>query len=390
MTKEDPSDEVALITDVDDEFDEDYEDPGSLTAGNVGGTVIYTLDWAVSTVVQQIDANPEDPESVGVLVTDPPFQRRTAWTAEKQGLFLESLMLGLPVPPLVLAESKANEGQFYVLDGKQRLTSLKSFFDKQNPLKLRGLELLKSELANKTYGEIRESKDLRKYTKSLLAQPIRTIVVRNWESPALLHLIFSRLNKASAPLASHELRQAIYPGPFTNYVNKTSAESVQMLRARRITKPDFRLRDAEMLLRYFSFKTNLPKYGGVLRDFLDRVLKGGNDHFEEIEGEIDRMFQDLEFAIDATFKVFGKLAFLRFDAERGEFMPRFNVSVFEIMTWYFVDPTLVAKAIKKREAVKEAFKELCVTDGDFAQYLTSTTKTKTAAIGRLKKWGSSR
>ena len=296
-------------------------------------------------------------------------------------------MLGLPIPPLVLAESLAHEGQFYVLDGKQRLTSLKSFFNTQNPLKLRGLELLKKELSNLTYEDIRQSKDLRKYTKSLLAQPIRTIVVRNWESPALLHLIFSRLNKASVSLASHELRQALFPGSFTNYVNRTSAESVQLRRARRLIKPDFRLRDAEMLLRYFAFKTNLPKYGGVLRDFLDRVLKGGNDHFDEVEYEIDRMYLELERAIEVTFTIFGKLAFLRYDAEREEFMPRFNVSVFEIMTWFFSDSDIAGKALEDPSAVREAFKSLCLKDGDFAQYLTSTTKTKTATTGRLKKWG---
>jgi len=119
--------DIAVVIDDEDEFGGDYEPPGSLSPQDVQGTVIYTVDWSVSTIVAQIDADPDDPDSAGVLVTAPPFQRRTAWTEERQSLFIESLMLGLPIPPLVLAESQRNEGQFYVLDGKQRLTALKRF-----------------------------------------------------------------------------------------------------------------------------------------------------------------------------------------------------------------------------------------------------------------------
>ncbi len=112
------ADRIDFEVDPDDEFGGDYEEPGALRPEDVTGTVVYTLDWTVRTVIDQIDADPSDPASTGVLVTSPPFQRRTAWDVERQSRFIESLMLGLPVPPLVLAESLRSEGQFYVLDGK--------------------------------------------------------------------------------------------------------------------------------------------------------------------------------------------------------------------------------------------------------------------------------
>jgi hypothetical protein len=95
-----------------------------------------------------------------------------------------------------------------------------------------------------------------------------------------------KLNKASVPLASHELRQALFPGRFTNFINSASAESAPLQRARRLKEPDFRLRDAETLLRYLGFRTNIEKYGSELRVFLDRVIAGGNDHFEEVEADL--------------------------------------------------------------------------------------------------------
>lgn len=378
---------IELVIDSEDELDGDYEDPGSLDPEAIRGAVIYTVDWTVATIVDQIDADPDDPETQGVLTTSPPFQRRNAWTDERQGLFIESLMLGLPIPPLVLAESQRNAGQFYVLDGKQRLTSLARFHDPDDPLRLRGLEILAPLLTGRTLRDINASPDLRKYARSLATQPIRTIVVRNWGTPALLHLIFSRLNKASVPLASHELRQALFPGRLTNWINERSSASEPLLRARRLKEPDFRLRDAETLLRHVAFRTNLPKYSGDLRDFLDRVLKGGNDHFTDISNELDSVVTDLERAIGVTFEIFGEAAFLRYEPEREKYLPRFNIAVFDLMTWFFGNEAVGAAALGHRAQVREAFERLCIEDSTFAGWLTSTTKTSEAATGRLDRWG---
>lgn len=381
------SHDVQVVIESSDEFEDDYLDPGKLTASDVSGTVIYPLDWTVGTIVNQIDADPEDPDSSGILVTDPPFQRRTAWNAERQSLFIESLMLGLPIPPLVLAESVAHPGQFYVLDGKQRLTTLKRFFLDDKPLRLKNLELLDSEVGGLTYSDIKSSAVLRKYAQSLVAQPIRTIVVRNWRTPALLHLIFSRLNRAAVPLASHELRQSLFPGKFTNFINQESAAREGVRRARRLSGPDFRLRDAETLLRFIAIKTNRQRYGGDLKLFLDRVLKGGNDHFDEIEQALVQCADSLDLAVDTTFEVFGDAAFLRFDPARGKYLPRFNAAVFDAMTWHFSLPRVSAAARDKPDDVKMAFEELSRDDSTFAGYLTSTTKTSDALNGRIDLWG---
>ncbi|WP_329056508.1 DUF262 domain-containing protein [Streptomyces sp. NBC_01453] len=379
---------IQIEIDSDDEFGESYEEPGQLTAEQVQGSVTYTVDWTIGSVIEQIDADPTDENTQGVIFTSPPFQRRTAWNDDRQSLYIESLMLGLPVPPLVLAESLVNPSHFYVLDGKQRLTALKAFV-KGEPerLKLRGLELLGDRITGKTFDEIRLRPDNRKLVQTMYAQPVRTIVVRNWKSPALLHLIFSRLNKASVPLASHELRQALYPGQMTYFVNKESAESQALRRARRLKGADTRLRDAETLLRYIGFKTNLDKYKGDLRDFLDRVLKGGNDHYSEIDDDLRALLAQLEEAIDTTFKIFGRTAFLRYDAQLGKYMPRFNVAVFDLMTWYFSDPQVARLAAENPERVVAAFETLCRTNHRFSSYLISTTKTYDAAFGRIELWG---
>lgn len=380
-------DNVEVIVESDDEFEDSYLDPGSLSAEDVSGTVIYPLDWTVGTIVEQIGANPDSPDTLGIIVIDPPFQRRTAWNSQRQSLFIESLMLGLPIPPLVLAESTTHPGQFYVLDGKQRLTALRRFLLDDPALRLSGLELLSSELSGLTIAEIRASSTLRKYAQALFAQPIRTVVVRNWRTPSLLHLIFSRLNKAAVPLASHELRQALFPGRFTTFINQKSAEHEGVRRARRLSAPDFRLRDAETMLRYIALRTNRESYGGDLRQFLDRVLKAGNDHFASTAPDLELMIADLDAAVATTFNIFGDAAFLRYDPDKLKYMPRFNMAIFDAMTWHFSSARVRNSAEENAQAVKTAFEDLSTESATFSSYVTSTTKTGDALNGRIDQWG---
>ena len=79
---------------------------------------LYTLDWSVGSLLEMIG------ESIDI---EPPFQRRDAWMVGRKSRYIESLMLGLPVPQIVLAETPERKGHFVVLHGKQRLLTMKQF-----------------------------------------------------------------------------------------------------------------------------------------------------------------------------------------------------------------------------------------------------------------------
>src|SRR6266851_850306 len=104
------------------EFDDDSDEqdvaeqlaPGSLAA------VVSGTDWTTETVVSQLKR--------GNIQLDPRFQRRDAWKRDRKSRFIESLIVGLPIPQIVLAESKRDRGKFIVLDGKQRLLSILQFW----------------------------------------------------------------------------------------------------------------------------------------------------------------------------------------------------------------------------------------------------------------------
>src|SRR5688500_16703592 len=100
-----------------DDQQEGLEDLGE--AGRQYSAVINQADWTVETILQQIDK--------GNIELNPDFQRREAWRTPHKSRYIESLILNVPVPQIVLAERKDKRGKFIVIDGKQRLLTLRQF-----------------------------------------------------------------------------------------------------------------------------------------------------------------------------------------------------------------------------------------------------------------------
>lgn len=111
-------------------------------------SVVSGTDWTAETIITQIDK--------GNIQLNPRFQRRDAWETTRKSQFIESLILGLPIPQLVLAESPSKRGAYIVIDGKQRLLSIRQFAAKTDdktfsPLKLSGLTI-REDLKGQTLG----------------------------------------------------------------------------------------------------------------------------------------------------------------------------------------------------------------------------------------------
>ena len=75
--------------------------------------VIWGTDWTTETINRQL--------LKGNIDLFPKFQRRDAWSNRDKSKFIESLILGLPIPQIILAEKSGAKGKYIVIDGKQRL-----------------------------------------------------------------------------------------------------------------------------------------------------------------------------------------------------------------------------------------------------------------------------
>ena len=114
---------------------EKEEDIINLATLDLSSMAITGTDWTAETLVSQIQK--------GNILLNPDFQRRDAWTIKTKSRFIESLLLGLPIPQIILAEQKGKRGSYIVIDGKQRLLSLQQFVigdEDGRKLKLTGLE----------------------------------------------------------------------------------------------------------------------------------------------------------------------------------------------------------------------------------------------------------
>ncbi|MDP3968829.1 MAG: DUF262 domain-containing protein [Nocardioides sp.] len=349
------------------------EDP--LTAEDLREIVLYSLDWSVQSILERIG------ETFDV---NPSFQRRDAWSPSRKSSYIESVILGLPVPQIVLAEDPKKKGRFIVLDGKQRLVTLKQFGspnEKFPPFKLKGLQFAK-DVEGMTFEQMQGSLTASEHAENFLAQPIRTVVVRNWGTPAVLYEVFIRLNQNSLPLSPQELRQALFPSEFTFWINKRSAESKLLHAARRTNREDFRMRDAEMLLRFVAWKEGLSTYRGNLRQFLDDACVRGDRVWRSVgPSHYEGLADQCEKAIARTFAIFLGDSFLRYE---DGYNRRFNIAVFDLMTVMLSDAAITDDLIgTHRLAVKAGFEELCTNDEAFNRSITSTTKSVPAVRERF-------
>ena len=359
------------------ESDSDIEAPAQ---GSFSSAVLSGNDWTTETIINQINK--------GNIQLNPNFQRRDAWEKVRKSKFIESLVLGLPVPQVVLAESKDRRGAYIVLDGKQRLLSIRQFAAKVNDseysqLRLTNLEIRK-DLNGFTLESLRESLDNFDDISAFENQPIRTVVIKNWPNENFLYHIFLRLNTGSVPLSPQELRQALHPGNFVSFLDADSSESHCLREILKITKPDFRMRDAELMLRYIAYKNFLPSYTGSLKDFLDSTCKNLNATWPKNEVTVREQVAELEQAHNSIKSIFGTNSYRKWTG--SEYESRFNRSIFDVMSFAFSNLDVRNRVKGKESLIENAFRDLCTNDNDFRSSIEATTKSVGATHKRLSSW----
>lgn len=350
--------------------------------------VIWGTDWTTETIAKQLEK--------GNIDLNPIFQRRDAWSDIEKSKLIESLMLGFPVPPIILAESKTKKNSFIVIDGKQRLLSIRRFYskttDKQfkelnlterdafRQLKLRGLDVLTS-FNGMTYSDIQSSNI--DYINNIDNQAIRTVVIKNWPDESFLYSVFLRLNTGSKKLSPQELRQALHSGEFLTYLDDATAKSNIMQKMLHNSGPDPRMKDIEIALRFLAFKYFAEDYYGNLKLFLDDSCGKFNKTWDTEKFNVDYQFHQLEIAIEFATKIFKpNTPFLRYD--KGIPINRFNRAIFEALTYYLsleeVRGALEDKIIDFRDKFVSINSDL-----DFSNSVSETTKTVNRVVTRYSK-----
>ena len=359
-------------------FDEDEEDielsASASLREEIHSTVVFTIDWSVGSLLDQLQRETID--------LQPQYQRRDAWTQIKKSRLIESLILGLPVPQLVLAERPESKGSFIVLDGKQRLTALLQFTggmpsSRYNAFRLRDLPVL-TELNGVAFEHLSDAPQDNRHLNAFLNQPIRTIILRGWKSDELLHLVFHRLNSNVVPLSPQELRQALIRGPFLTFLNDFSANSVSLQKLLKISGPDFRMRDSELLLRLLAFSMFGDEYRGDLRKFLDLAARRVNQNWDKVSERVQSRLLDIEAQLDLWADVLGGHASVGRRFRNGVMEPRLNRALLDAQVNAAAQPDIAHILQSDPKGVRHKLVRLFDLDENFARSVETTTKSTDA------------
>ncbi len=232
----------------------------------------------------------------------PSFQRGYVWSLKEASRFVESLLLGLPVPSIFLSKEPETQ-KLLVIDGQQRLLSLRYFYDGLWPSTRKEFALkgVPSRFEGASYKNL-ASDDRRSLDDSI----VHAIVVKQDEpsddSSSIYH-IFERLNTSGVSLTPQEIRTAIHHGEFSDLLKELNR--VDDWRA--VYGPVNKLmRDQELILRFLALYYDAEHYSRPMKGFLNDFM-GRNKHLTSITaGEMRSTFKTTIKTIHASI---GKRAF---------------------------------------------------------------------------------
>ena len=211
------------------------------------------------------------------------FQREYVWPRTKADRFIESLLLGLPVPGIFLV--KEPSGRFLVLDGHQRLFSLHAYYEGIIHKEEYSLQGVQKRFEGKTYKSL-DVEDRRRLDDSI----IHATVIRQeqpTEDQSSVYMIFERLNTGGINLQPQEIRVALYHGQFVKVLQRLNDNTSWRKLYGNKSK---RLKDMEMILRFFAFFYHAKKYRSPMKDFLNRYMSSNRDLQQQKEKDVEEIF----------------------------------------------------------------------------------------------------
>jgi hypothetical protein len=246
------------------------------------------------------------------LIITPDYQRAFRWSRGKESRFIESLILGMPIPPVFVIE--LDDGKYELIDGLQRLSSYFHFrgalaleaFDRTIPageeLVLTDCDIV-SELNGLSHSGLPSAMQIR-----LKRHFIRVEVIRKDSDQRLRYHMFKRLNTGGETLSEQEIRNCTVRlleggAQFMKFLIDLSRNEDYLVCTQNLTEEAKEQRfDQELVLRFFAFKNQRDKYTHDVADFLTDYMEGVSDPLAnlQIAYETERETFERTFKILAT------------------------------------------------------------------------------------------
>lgn len=232
----------------------------------------------------------------------PDFQRIFVWTLPQASRFIESILLGLPIPGIFLYREEDTQ-KHLIIDGLQRLTTIHAYQKGKLPNSSKVFKLVgvKERFVGKSLDEL-ESSDQRRFQDAAIHATIIQQTLPEADNSSVYH-IFDRLNSGGTPLQPQEMRAAIYHGKFQILLEKLNTYEGW----RKIFGPlNKRAKDQELILRFLALSFNRENYSSPMKGFLNTFM---STH-RHLNTDISQYFEEAFYStVDTVIEELGERPF---------------------------------------------------------------------------------
>lgn len=328
--------------------------------------VTQPYDLVITTLMEQIESKTLHLRPIS---DRPSSQRLYVWSDKLASRLIESILLNIPIPPCYLAQNE--EFELDVIDGQQRIYSIYRFMD--NQFKLRDLEVL-TDLNGSFFFELPNP-----FARKIATYTLRCVILTNDSDPDIRFEVFERLNTSTVPLNAQELRNSISRGQLIDALGEL-VEFEPWMTILNKRRPDKRMRDQEMILRFFAFHIDgLESYYTPQKDWLNTAANSGRFYSDS---RIEQLENDWVSAIQKCLFVFTPLECFR----------RLPLGKRSVINRALMDLTMYSLKDIPEESVKKAAKEFyrryteVVLDEEFEDLITRGIDHKSRTLRRFAIW----
>jgi hypothetical protein len=201
----------------------------------------------------------------------PPYQREFIWNRNDQSQFIESVIMGLPIPMMFLAEDE--EGTFEIVDGAQRIQTLEAFLN--GDLGLDGLKKL-DQLNGFRFSDLPEPQQ-----NKLTNRTLRIVILDSETSVENRQDLFNRINKFGRKVEPSERRRGAYDGKFMNFLERCAGDPLFRKLCPVSTVKEKRKEHLELVTRFFAYSENYQNFEHDVDEFLDSFVLENRDNFDQ-------------------------------------------------------------------------------------------------------------
>ncbi|MCP4696576.1 MAG: DUF262 domain-containing protein [Gammaproteobacteria bacterium] len=191
------------------------------------------------------------------IIVNPDFQRLFRWSDYQKSRFIETILLGIPIPPIFVTEDE--DGRWELVDGLQRVSTVLSFFGILKSMPERnGWALLEGDLVPGLNGYECSQLPMR-FQLNIKRSACRIEIIRSNSNCDMRFELFNRLNTGGSPLTNMEIRNCIYRGTsarFNDFLKELADlnEFIELISPSKKQKDELYLE--ELVLRFLSLYNN--------------------------------------------------------------------------------------------------------------------------------------